>query len=428
MTVLDTYKKKFRDGLPSLKGGHKITRAREQGMERFVFLGGIPEAKAEDWRYSDLGTLRSNYLRRPVKPPAQTVPDLKPLTGWPVVVVMNGNLLDPDRIIKGVEVLGANQMLGRFPAWAGDYLSPGPEDNPLERLNLALADGGVFIKVRKGDVLEGLEIIFLEGGEKDSARHIRNYIHLESGSRAQLLVRTVSLKKNPGWTNMVSNISIGDGANLKMILDFEQKGPSFLTGRNFVKVGGKASFSQVSLALGLTAHRFETEVTLADTGADANLTAGLLAGQGEAVDFVTRIHHSTPGATSSQTVKAVAGRKGQTAFQGRVVVEENAQKTIARQKCSNLILEATGVVNVKPELLIFADDVVCSHGATVGEIDEAALFYMMQRGIPEQEAKAILVRAFLGDVIESLEDEALHKYFGAKIAAWMKQNLGTGHE
>ncbi len=105
------------------------------------------------------------------------------------------------------------------------------------------------------------------------------------------------------------------------------------------------------------------------------------------------------------------------------MVEKDAQKTEAHQSCQNLILERSGEANVKPELLIFADDVICSHGATVGELDEAALFYMMQRGIPEDEAKAVLVRAFLGDIIEGLNDEKLVAHFEQKIETWMRQNL-----
>ncbi len=119
----------------------------------------------------------------------------------------------------------------------------------------------------------------------------------------------------------------------------------------------------------------------------------------------------------------MAGYNGQTAFQGRVVVEKDAQKTEAHQTCHNLILERSGEANVKPVLLIFADDVICSHGATVGEIDQSSLFYMMQRGIPEAEAKALMVRAFLGDVVEGLKNEGLRSYFEAKIYGWMQKNL-----
>ena len=424
MTVLETYKKEFKEILPTLRGGQNIARAREKGMEQFVFLGGIPGPKAEDWRYSDLRTLRAGHLSRPERPFAQTVPEFEPLTRWPVVVVLNGKLLGSTPALKGVEILGAEQALDKFPTWADEYLSSGMEESPLERLNLALAEGGLFINIAKNTALRGLEIIFLEGGDKKNAHHLRNFIGLEAGAKAQILIRTISLEKNPGWTNMVSNFSLSEGAHLSLVCDFEQREKSFLTGRNFVKVDKRASFSQVSLSLGLSAHRFETEVNLIGKGANAQLFAALLAGRGEVVDFVTRIHHSRPQAKSRQIVKAVAGFEGKTAFQGRVVVEENAQKTVAHQNCSNLILDPSGEVNIKPELLIFADDVVCSHGATVGEIDEVALFYMMQRGIPKAEAKAILVRAFLGDVVESLENEVLRSYFEDKIEAWMKQSMG----
>ena len=142
------------------------------------------------------------------------------------------------------------------------------------------------------------------------------------------------------------------------------------------------------------------------------------------MDVVSEITHRGGNAKSRQTLKAIAGGKGRTAFQGRIVVAENAIKTDARQECHNLLLDHAGEANVKPELLIFADDVACSHGATVGEVDAQALFYLTQRGIPENEARGMLVRAFLSDVLDAIPHEAVRAAFEAKVGRWMKKNLG----
>lgn len=371
----------------------------------------IPGPREENWRYADLSLIRGNDL-----PIAKEEPSLHkpiPISKWPRLVIGNGKVVEKPETLKGLKV--------SFGAGVNNGPATAPIDHPLERINNDLATAGVQITISKGHNLAGLEIIFVEDGPKESARHLKNMIVLEENAKANILLRILG-QRGASWVNTVTTVSVGKNAGLFLAMDFEAVQKTLISSLTKAQVYKGGSLDIFGFGIGLSSLRNEVEVVLKGKGARTNLKGGLLAGEGEVIDFVTRIFHTSPGANSDQTFRAVAGRKGQTAYQGRVVVETDAQKTEAHQSCQNLILERSGEVNVKPELLIFADDVICSHGATVGELDEAALFYMMQRGIPEDQAKAVLVRAFLGDIIEGLNDENLVAHFEQKIDTWMEQN------
>ena len=372
----------------------------------------IPGPREENWRYADLSLIRSNDLSIAKEEPSLHKPI--PISKWPRLVIGNGKVVEKPETLKGLEVT--------FDAGENKKSATAPADHPLERINNDLAVTGVQITISKGQNLAGLEIIFVEDGPKEGARHLKNMIVLEEAAKANILLRTLG-QRGASWVNTVTTVSVGKNAGLFLAMDFEAVQKTLISSLTKAQVYKGGSLDIFGFGIGLPSLRNEVEVVLKGKGARTNLKGGLLAAEGEVIDFVTRIFHTSPGANSDQTFRAVAGRKGQTAYQGRVVVEKDAQKTEAHQSCQNLILERSGEANVKPELLIFADDVICSHGATVGELDKASLFYMMQRGIPEDEAKAVLVRAFLGDIIEGLNDEMLVAHFEQKIETWMQQNL-----
>ena len=416
MPVAKTYEKEFGDSLKGLPGGDALAASRKKSMKDFLSLGGMPHAKAEDWRYAPISRLRQTHLPRAGKSKAKA-PGIKAITGWPLAIVRNGRLTSAPTI-KGVEFASAGDAL---PKWADGFDVGCIEANPLERLNLALSDGGILVHVEKGIQAQGLEIVLINDGLDDSARYLRNLIALREGASLPVFIRTISTGKS-GWLNMVTNTQASENASLSLTTDFEAA-PEILVSTIFNgEQKANSQFDYGTVAAGLASLRHEIEVRLDGKGASANLSGGMLAARDETLDFVTRIHHQSGGATSTQTFKGVAAAEGKTAFQGRIVVEEQAQQTDARQNCNNLILDRSGEANVKPELLIFADDVACAHGATVGEIDETQLFYLMQRGLPAIVAKGLLVKAFLGEVVETFTEDALHGHFAGKINAWMEKN------
>ena len=186
-----------------------------------------------------------------------------------------------------------------------------------------------------------------------------------------------------------------------------------------IEIAAGGSLSVHLLNVGGALGRLTFDVTLAE-GAHFELKAALLAGSEETVELVTRVNHAEPAATSSQTVRAIAGGHGTTSYLGQVAVARGAQKTDASQSFKAMLLDRTATANAKPELEIFADDVKCAHGASVGELDRAALFYLASRGLPPQQAKSLLLQAFIAGLYDDLTDEAERTWIDAAAAAWLE--------
>ncbi|WP_116091132.1 SufB/SufD family protein [Sphingomonas crusticola] len=186
-----------------------------------------------------------------------------------------------------------------------------------------------------------------------------------------------------------------------------------------IEVGVGASFAMQIVNSGGTLGRVALDVTLYE-GASFDLDAALIAGRDQTIELVTTMRHFEAGATSRQTVRGIAGSNGTISYLGKVAVSRDAQKTDSVQSVKGMLLDRTAAVNAKPELEIYADDVKCAHGATVGELDAQALFYLASRGLPPVEAKAVLLRAFVSGLFDGSEDEAK---FAAAIDAALERVL-----
>lgn len=186
-----------------------------------------------------------------------------------------------------------------------------------------------------------------------------------------------------------------------------------------VRVGAGARYTQFALAFGGRLARLETQVTVEGEGARVTLNGAYLCGAGRHADLTSIIEHKAPGAVTRQLIKGVARKGGRGVFQGKIVVERGAQKTDARQHHRGLLLEDGAEIFAKPELMIHADDVQCAHGNTAGGLDEAALFYMRSRGIPEAEARALLIEAFLVETIPEDLPQELHDELVGLMRGWL---------
>lgn len=185
------------------------------------------------------------------------------------------------------------------------------------------------------------------------------------------------------------------------------------------RLGAGAKYRQFVLAFGGRLARLETHVSVEGQGAEVTLNAAYLAGAGRHADLTSVIEHKAPGGVTRQLIKGVARKGGRGVFQGKIVVERDAQKTDARQHHRGLLLEEGAEIFAKPELMIHADDVQCAHGNTAGGLDEGALFYMRSRGIPEADARALLIEAFLVETIPESLPEALRDELTGLIRTWL---------
>jgi Fe-S cluster assembly protein SufD len=211
---------------------------------------------------------------------------------------------------------------------------------------------------------------------------------------------------------------VAAGAKLTRVLMQRGDGIPLSTAR--ITLEEDAVFRQFVIAEGAKLVRIETHIEVAGSGAEIALCGLYLAGAGRHVDLTSTITHVAPGGTTHQLIKGVARKGGRGVFQGKILVARNAQKTDARQHHHALLLEEGAEIFSKPELEIYADDVQCAHGNTAGALDEAALFYMRQRGIPKAEARALLIEAFLHEAVPDWLEGALREEVTGRIGAWLR--------
>ncbi len=225
-----------------------------------------------------------------------------------------------------------------------------------------------------------------------------------------------------GWTNTLTRFDLATGARVMRSVRVVQSA-GFVSTRDEVTIAEAASF--VSVALGATGAgtRFDAALTLDGEGAYAELGGALLTRDAQRQECAVRVRHAKPNGQSHQLWRAVAADRSTVSLAAAVKVARDAQKTDGEQSLRGLLLQRTATVNLKPELEIFADDVKCAHGATVGELDARALFYMQSRGIPAARAKALLTRAFVADALDRIADEAVREAFAGDADAWLEQAL-----
>jgi len=225
-----------------------------------------------------------------------------------------------------------------------------------------------------------------------------------------------------GWSNTLTRFDLGRGARVMRAVRIVQDA-GFVSTRDEVAIAEAASF--VSVALGATGAgtRLDAALTLNGDGAYAELGGALLTRDDQRQECAVRVRHAAPNGQSHQLWRAVAADRSTASLAAAVEVARDAQKTDGEQSLRGLLLQRTATVNLKPELEIFADDVKCAHGATIGELDARALFYMQSRGIPAARAKALLTRAFVADALDRIADETVRAAFVADADAWLERAL-----
>jgi Fe-S cluster assembly protein SufD len=239
-------------------------------------------------------------------------------------------------------------------------------------------------------------------------------------SRSQVIVDHVDLAPARGFTNAVVEVRVERGAELALVLVQREAEATFHVSNLAARVERDARLSAHAVTLGGALVRNDTSVVLADEGASCRLD-GLFAGQGEQLlDHHSLIDHAMPHGTSRQLTKGILGGSARGVFRGRVIVRPDAQKTDAEQSNPNLLLSAGAEVDSKPQLEIHADDVKCRHGASIGRLDEDALFYLRARGLDEAAARELLMRGFAAEVLDALPVPTL----GTALSLLLAERLG----
>ncbi|MGR8919346.1 MAG: Fe-S cluster assembly protein SufD, partial [Gammaproteobacteria bacterium] len=277
------------------------------------------------------------------------------------------------------------------------------ESAAFSRLNTATVGDGVLIEIDDDVIVdEPVALVFVGLGEVPVVRSPRVVIRAGRHARLSVIEHYLSLDGERGLTNVVTNLRLAAGARLDHHRLQDEAESSANVGRIVASVGENATFNSDSVVFGGALTRVDIDVDLVGRGARCRLN-GLFTGRGEQhVDHHTTVNHAVPDTHSEELYRGILDGRSRGVFNGKVIVHRDAQQISARQASNNLLLSRQAEIDTKPELEIYADDVACAHGATVGELDPAALFYLRSRGVPEAEARALLTYAFAEAVVREI--------------------------
>lgn len=423
-TVLDTYVRAFAEAKHRLPGAG-LGAARERALERFL-AHGFPTVKVEAWKFTNLSPLAAT----PFRPAEGAALDAAVLAGHRLAgafcaVFVNGlfrpELSDLAGLPAGARVRPLAEVLKTEPDAIGAAHDSGDRATALAELNFALARDGAVVELAAGVALERpLQLLFVAAPEAGPTLALpRNRIVLDAGAAATIVETHVSAGAGATWTNTVTDGRLGPKATLRHGVRQTLAPDAFLTARGAWRLDEGARYDALTLAAGARLARHETAVTFAAEQAECRLDGVTLLRGAQHADMTTRLDHARPQGTSRQRFKSVVEDQAHAVYQGQVRVAPGAVKTDAEQLSRALLLSDAAQADAKPELEILADDVKCSHGATVGDLDRDALFYLRARGLDVPEARALLIGAFAAEAIDAIEHPAVKDHFRAALTRWL---------
>ena len=393
---------RYHEAKGRLPGDSTLRAAAAEAFRALGLPGASRGRRAEAWKYTTLRALEDLSFR------SAAVADVTvPETG--ARLVFAGGLFQPARssAVPGFASFADQPDFGEL-CWT--------DRDPMAALNTMLAEDGAVLDIEAGRDSGLIHLVHV--GVDGTSAHPRHLIRLAPNARLTLI--ETSDGDGRYLHNPVLEIHVADGAVLTHVRVQTDALSAFHMATIYAAVAAGGTYDSFTLNAGARIARTEIHAALNGPGATAHLNgAQLLAGDQHA-DFTSVVRHAAPKGTSRQTVKNVLAGRSHGVFQGRIEVARGAQGTDGYQMNRALLLSPDAEIDTKPELEIFADDVKCSHGATVGELDAEQLFYLRARGIPEAEARSILVRAFLEEALEPVTDDTARELLETQIARWWK--------
>ncbi len=336
------------------------------------------------------------------------------------LVFLNGILQSgPTDLPKGAWLASTARTIAERPDLAKQALDPSDlaGGQPFASLNAALFADGFVLALEPGATLDRpVEIIHIAEAVSAASIHSRNAILLSAGAKATV-IETYS-GKGAYWTNAVTEVAVGAGAALVHIQLQDEDRRAIHLAMARAKLAKGASYRNFGLTLGANLSRRDVQIALGEGASCAVNGAYLLRGEQDTTNAIF-IDHAAPGATTRELFKGVLDERAHGAFLGTIAVRQDAQKTDAQQTSRTLLLSDRAAIDTKPELDILADDVKCSHGAAVGDLDKDMLFYLRARGIGADEARRLLIEAFVLDAIETVEDMRIREHLSSRVRRWL---------
>ncbi|MGV1833510.1 Fe-S cluster assembly protein SufD [Rhizobium rhizogenes] len=404
----------YNNQLGDLPGDGEVFAIRDRLLDDLK-TAGLPTRRFEAWHYTDF----KNLLRTvPTDLGTGSVEPLSPTAeGSAVLSVLQGRAVGKTSV-DGLIVSRYIDSLTDGTAAAG--LEALGRDDAIGCINASFVRDGYVIDFPDGTELDApLEIQFIHAGGQI---HSRLPVTFGADTKATVIERHEGVPGAAALVSSISDITVGKGAEVTWIILQEQGSEDTHLGQIRVDLGADAKLKLFVINAGGKLVRQELHIKVSGEGAELSLRGVNLLGGDTHTDVTMVLGHDVPHTSSTEIVRNVVFDRARGVFQGMIRVAPDAQKTDAKMACNTLLMSDDAEFSVKPELEIFADDVQCGHGATVADIDSNHLYYLMARGIPKNKARAMLVNAFVAEIVEELEDEALVEALEGVIFAWLEKH------
>jgi Fe-S cluster assembly protein SufD len=411
-----------------------VNELRSEAIKNFETTG-FPSKKNEAWKYTSLkNVLKQDYSLFPKSEHSIEYRDVQSYFVHDIdtykIVFIDGKYAShlSQTTHEGIDVclMSAALSQSKYQPVIENYFNKIASKHGLNALNTAFCSEGAFIHIKKNKVSKRpIQIIhFSTGKEPALLLQPRNLIVVDENAQVQILERHQSLTKNSTLTNSVTEIFAAKRAQIDYYKIQDDKLEASLIDNTFIDQSQESHVAVHTFCFGGKLTRNNLNFYQNGQRIESTLKGVTIIGHKQHVDHNTLVHHIAPNCESYQDYKGIFSDNAVGVFNGKVVVEKEAQKTNAFQANNNLLVNDKATINTKPQLEIFADDVKCSHGCTIGQLDENAMFYLQTRGIPEKEAKALLMYAFANNVLESVKIPQLKKGINKLVAKKLGVNIG----
>ncbi len=414
---------------------HPVHDIRTEAMKNFE-LKGFPTKKEEAWKYTSLNSLQK--IDFSIFPKEVNAIDYKEVKKYFIHEIDTYRIVFIDGIYcsylsetthDGVDICLLSSALTKpmYKQVIDVYFNKiASKEESLTSLNTAFSREGAYIYIPKNKMpKKPIEILhFATGSESSVLLQPRNLVIVEENSEVQIIERHQSLTSNEVLTNSVTEIFAGKSAIVDYYKVQNDAGTASLIDNSYINQKDKSVVKVHTFSFGGRLTRNNLNFYQNGEYIESTMKGVTILGDKQHVDHHTLVHHAEPNCESHQDYKGIFGESSTGVFNGKIIVEKLAQKTNAFQQNNNILISDKATINTKPQLEIFADDVKCSHGCTIGQLDEDAMFYLRSRGIPEKEARALLMYAFANNVLESVRIPELKARVNKLIAKKLGVNLG----
>ncbi len=410
---------------------------RSRGAAKFAALG-IPTVRDEEWRFTNVAPIGAVDFRLagPISGTAERLSGFA-YTDAPVrLVVVNGRF---DTTLSRTKGLPSGVRAGSLATALKDHADvvqryfgqlADLNTRSFTALNTAFVDDGAFVHVPDGVAVEApIHVVFVTGGEGGHVMaHPRTLVVAGAGAQVTVIESYIGAAGETYFSNAVSEVFVGENAGVTHYKVQQESLEAFHVGTLHAHTSRSARFSSHSFSLGGRLVRNDASAILDGEGGDCTLNGLYLADRERLIDNHTTIDHAKPHCGSHEVYKGILGGKSRAVFNGKIIVRQDAQKTDAKQTNRALLLTDGATINTKPQLEIFADDVKCTHGAAIGQLDEDAIFYLRARGMTYADARDMLIHAFANQVLEGVTVAPLRTALEAELFDQLAKDLAEADD